>query len=203
MPKVLYPTVAEQTFMQEAIAAGALSPVDGQATDSIKDDGIALVMCPDNNHWDDIITHLELYLDCENVHPVPHLGGAMVLDPTLTLVQSHPYLQKDLYWQICQAKPMKEVAGTYLMAHMPCGVARLHQISPEDQVRALINGKRWLRGLPARPPHMKRLGVLLHFFDGGPDPARSRHTYHMATKKMEEFLSARGYPVSELLPVPA
>lgn len=201
MRKLLYPTVAEMDFVKSAIAAEALSDVDGKATDPIKSAGLALVLCPDNDHWDDTLTHLGIYLGCENIQPVPHLGGAMVLDHTLPLVREHPYLQPALYWQVHQAYYAKGIAGVYLMAHIPCGVAREHGIGPEEQVRALINGKRWIKSLPARPPHIRRIGVLLHFFDGS--PVKPRRTYHMSTKRMEGFLAHRGYPISELLPVPA
>ncbi len=149
----------------------------------------AMIVCPDGHQLPELYEHHAKICQGEEEpmhHPLALNGGAMLL------AQESPLLiQKDgtyvpdgevLLRHLEMAIKLKQPQAVILYAHAPCGMARTHGLTIDQQVDLLIRGKRRVREY-VEPLGIRDVRAWLHICY---EPDR-RRTYHVERRTWESL----------------
>lgn len=194
---MLRPSTRETDVVQAAKNAGALIDLDATKAAHIRKAGIGVVMCLDPRHREEKVESLQVLLECENITPILHIGGPLALDPHLEVVRRYGW-DSALIGQIEEARQVTNFAGLYLLAHIPCGLARQHRIGPVQAMESLLRARATvMRNL--KFPAQGEPGMLLHYCDGESriPPAKTRL---VCESKMREFFRSYQPLIADAVP---
>lgn len=169
----------EIRFFERLREAGVLEDVNGNRPDASK--GVILVTCADGDQMADIFNHTGNLTP--RLHTLSLNGGGLILPPEspantsfVCSCERRETALGDIFMeQIATARRLKGIDLVALHVHFPCGIARAHEMAPQQLMELLVSAKDRLKR------EMKGIKVCAFIHIAWPDDRK--RTYFVSREK--------------------
>lgn len=153
------------------------------------ENGLILVSCSDKNRFHDIFSHLGSICG-DKIHTFAWHGGGLRITPdSPTNVTSHGFDEHALAEIRDAVNVVANTTTIVLLAHLPCGKARLANMTWQQVFTNLCNSKRRLKGEFQQKVNVLTL-VHIHFWDEESETERKRTYFLDPHRWMEDPAAA-------------